>query len=190
MQAQRNNADKPDLHYLHTWYNALCEVAQVCQAGAKKYARGNYLKGQPMSQLLSCAERHLMKFGSPAYSDCDEETKRHHLAHAIWNLLQALENDLNPTIKQRWDDRLRIPDEPKEKERTVQIGTGKEDSSKPNSEECKIPVREVKDIVPEEAKCVYAGLPVAESNHCGGEGAFRSFRSSEAFASKGATPGA
>lgn len=110
-EALRYNTGKPDLHYLHAWYNALCEVCNVCTKGAEKYARGNYLKGQSMSQLLACAERHIFKYGSPKHSDYDEESGKHHLAHAIWNLLQALENDLDPEMKARFDDRLKVPDE-------------------------------------------------------------------------------
>lgn len=110
MQAKRDNAGKPDLHYLDPWYDALCEVAQVCMEGEKKYDRGNYLRGQPHSELLAAARRHTMKFGSFRYPDYDDESSCHHIAHAIWNLLQLLQNDLMGDCE---DDRL-APPEPAE----------------------------------------------------------------------------
>jgi hypothetical protein len=183
MQALRHNENKPDLHYLHTWYNALCEVAQVCQAGAKKYARGNYLKGQPISQLLACAERHIMKYGSYKYSDRDEETKRHHIAHAIWNLLQALENDLDPEAKAKWDDRLRIPEDGKEAQ-TVSKRSGSEGCPTTRCAEDTVQVRESSYIIPKEAVNLHPGFPASEPDYYRGKGAVCSCRSSKAFARK------
>src|SRR4030066_1192010 len=164
MQALRDNSEKPDLHYLHTWYHALCEVCMVCQAGAKKYARGNYLKGQPHSQLLACAERHIGKFGNykeDDYDTGDKGTDRHHIALAIWNLLQLLENDLDVTAKAKWDDRLRVPEDitdgTKKEEKQVQVGTGRESSTRSYEPGHQVHVRAYKDSVPEKEKCLYAG---------------------------------
>ncbi len=115
--ALRYNDGKPELHYLDTWYNAQCEVAQVCMKGAEKYERGNYLKGQPYSQLISAAYRHLGKFGDCRQPDREPESGRHHVAHAIWNLLQLLELDLTEVRKPKpRDDRLRPPPKVREKE--------------------------------------------------------------------------
>lgn len=116
-QAKRYNQDKPDLHYLHTWYDALCEVARVSMAGAEKYERGNYLLGQPYSQLLGCAERHVGKFGDFRRPDYDIEpdangkpgTGRHHIALAIWNLLQLLQHEVGQGDGKKWDNRLKPP---------------------------------------------------------------------------------
>lgn len=116
-QAKRYNKDKPDLHYLHVWYDALCEVARVSMAGAEKYERGNFLLGQPYSELLGCAERHVGKFGDFRRPDVDIEpdangkpgTGRHHIALAIWNLLQLLQHEVGPEGGKKWDNRLQPP---------------------------------------------------------------------------------
>lgn len=113
-QAKRYNSGKPELHYLDVWGDALGEVCQVCMKGAEKYERGNYLLGQPYSQLLSAAYRHISKFGDYRRPDHDDESGRHHIAHAIWNLLQLLQHETqpNPVIadgRNAWDDRLRPP---------------------------------------------------------------------------------
>lgn len=173
MQALRDNEAKPDLHYLHTWYHALCELCMVGMAGAKKYVRGNYLKGQPHSQLLACAERHIGKFGNHKENDYDTGpggTDRHHIALAIWNLLQLLENELDPVAKAKWDDRLRIPTDEPQEERTVPFGSREEDCLVPRAEKSTFPVREVTNKVREEARSVYPGLSVTERSHCGSEG--------------------
>lgn len=192
MQALRDNSEKPDLHYLHTWYHALCEVCMVCQAGAKKYARGNYLKGQPHSQLLACAERHIGKFGNYKEDDYDtgeKGTDRHHIALAIWNLLQLLENDLDVTAKAKWDDRLRVPEEltdgTKKEERDIPLGTGGESSTRSYAEEYKVLVREAQNPLSEKEKCVHPGLPVAERDHRGNEGTLRSSGSRQTSCCKG-----
>jgi len=132
--ALRLDQGKPDLHYLDPWYDALCEVAQVCMGGEKKYARGNYLKGQTHSQLLSCARRHEMKFGSFRHTDIDPESGRHHLAHAIWNLLQLLQNDLDPATKEKFDNRLRPPADDEQ----VQKQAGGEGSPQPARKKGKV----------------------------------------------------
>ena len=107
-QAKRYDVGKPKLEYLFTWRGALSELAQVCMKGEEKYERGNYLRGQPYSQLLNSATRHLFKFGDPNTPDTDEESGRHHIAHAIWNLLQLLEHE-QAGRGDEWDDRLRKP---------------------------------------------------------------------------------
>ncbi len=108
MAALRYNKGKPEMHYLDPWYDALAEVCLVCMQGAEKYERGNYLLGQSYSELLSASKRHEMKFGSPIYPDFDSESGRHHIAHAIWNLVQLLQAELNP-MQGTVDDRLMAP---------------------------------------------------------------------------------
>jgi hypothetical protein len=192
MQALRDNSEKPDLHYLHTWYHALCEVCMVCQAGAKKYARGNYLKGQPHSQLLACAERHIGKFGNYKEDDYDtgeKGTDRHHIALAIWNLLQLLENDLDVTAKAKWDDRLRAPEDTidgtKQEERNIPFSARSEDCLEAIARQGKIHLREDKDSIPEKEECVYTGLPVTERNHSGSKRTLRGSGSNETSCCKG-----
>lgn len=114
-EAMRHNEGKPELDYLHTWYHALCEVAAVCQKGGEKYVVGNYLLGQDYRQLLGASGRHQGKFGSPFEPDIDEESGRHHIAHAIWNLLQLLQLEVGPQLKDEvtnrflFDNRIRPP---------------------------------------------------------------------------------
>lgn len=96
MTALRFNEGKPELDYLATWYDALCEVVKVCMANSEdhggKYPTGNYLLGQSDRQLLQCAYRHAMKAGSPHYDDIDPDDGCLHAAKAVWNLLQYLQN--------------------------------------------------------------------------------------------------
>lgn len=106
-EAERHNAGKPDLHYLHPWYDAMCEVARVCMKGEEKYDRGNYLLGQDWVQLLSAGERHAFKFGSFRHPDRDEESGCVHLAHDIWNKLQLLQSYLDGETHR--DNRLKPP---------------------------------------------------------------------------------
>lgn len=114
-KALRYNEGKPELDYLYTWYDALVEVAKVCQAGAEKYDVGNYLLGQDYRQLLGASARHQGKFGDYRQDDYDDESNRHHIAHAIWNLLQLLQLEVGPQIKGDvtnqflFDNRIRPP---------------------------------------------------------------------------------
>lgn len=59
---------------------AILEVSKVCEAGAVKYERENWRKGQPLSRYFDSAFRHLVKY---ALNWTDEP----HLDQAIWNLL-------------------------------------------------------------------------------------------------------
>ena len=65
-------------------WNAIIEVSQHCEEGAKKYGERNIDKGAPLHSLLDSAARHLAKFIS---GQADED----HLVSACWNLLWALE---------------------------------------------------------------------------------------------------
>lgn len=67
----------------------LAEVAKVAAYGRSKYDKYNWKKEAPMSQYFDCAYRHLTKWWYG--QDTDSESKCHHLAHAAWNLLAALE---------------------------------------------------------------------------------------------------
>lgn len=110
-RAERHDKGKPELYYLDSWPTALNEVARVCTNGAKKYTRGNYLLGQPYSELISAAHRHGFKFGNHLTPDYDRESGCHHIAHQIWNLLQLLELALRKETADKWDDRLCPPKE-------------------------------------------------------------------------------
>jgi len=83
---------------------------------------------------------------------------------------------------------LRIPDEPKkEEERNIPFRSRSEDCLEPESLKREFSVREAEDRFPTQAECLQTRLPTPQQHPCGGEGAVRSFRSSEAFARKGTT---
>jgi hypothetical protein len=64
----------------------LAGVARVLMFGSKKYAPWNWAKGGPWSTAFDCAMRHMLKFWY-CRDECDDESKLHHLDHAICNLL-------------------------------------------------------------------------------------------------------
>lgn len=75
--------------------NALKAVCAVYAFGERKYDRGNYRKGAPVSTYIDSALRHLL-----ALEERDVESKLPHLAHAFWNIWIALDQ---PSWR---DDRL------------------------------------------------------------------------------------
>lgn len=71
----------------------------ICEFGAKKYARGNYRKGAPITNYLDSFARHII-FGPMRGEEFDPESGLPHRQHAQWNLFQALDQP-------EWrDDRL------------------------------------------------------------------------------------
>lgn len=74
------------------------EFCKVCEYGERKYNRGNYRKGAPISQYLDCALRHGVAFVNG--TALDKESGCHHLAHMFWNLWMALD------MPEHRDDRL------------------------------------------------------------------------------------
>lgn len=64
------------------------EVARVFDFGAKKYARNNWQKGLPYSNLLDSAGRHLLAI--LAGDSLDKESELHHTHHIAWNLYVLL----------------------------------------------------------------------------------------------------
>jgi len=71
---------------------ALHAVAQVYEKGALKHGENNWAKGMPTKYMLDSALRHINQYRMGDQGDP-------HLSHAIWNLLCALENDLDPELK-------------------------------------------------------------------------------------------
>lgn len=112
-QAKRFDTGKPELDYWDQWYEAMCEVARVCRQGAAKYEVGNYLLGQTYRELVNSGRRHTGKFASYRWNDYDEESSCHHLAHAIWNLMQCLQHEM--TGAKQWDNRIKPPAVPEPK---------------------------------------------------------------------------
>lgn len=68
---------------------ALAEVSKVAAYGRAKYDKYNWKKGTNASQYYDCAMRHMLKWWYG--QDNDSESKCHHLSHAAWNMLAALE---------------------------------------------------------------------------------------------------
>lgn len=77
---------------------AFRELCKVYEYGSKKYARGNYRKGAPLTTYLDSALRHILAYGSGETKDV--ESGCHHLGHALWNLWIAMDQ---PPVR---DDRL------------------------------------------------------------------------------------
>lgn len=77
-QGIKFDGDKPDLSMLS--FNALSQISQAFQFGAKKYGRYNYLGGMEWTRIAAAGLRHIYKWlwGE----DRDDESGLHHLAHA------------------------------------------------------------------------------------------------------------
>lgn len=85
-EAKRLNTGKPQLSYALTFPHALACFAKVCEKGAEKYDRGNYLKGgKPASEYADCLLRHLSDWQNG--QDIDLESGNNHLGHVVWNAL-------------------------------------------------------------------------------------------------------
>ena len=85
-KALRQNTGKPELSYILTFPTALKSFAQVCMKGAKKYERGNYLKGgKPATEYIDCMLRHITAWQNG--EDFDPESGCSHLGHVVWNAL-------------------------------------------------------------------------------------------------------
>jgi hypothetical protein len=85
------------------------ELCKVYEYGSKKYARGNYRKGAPLTTYLDSALRHILAYGAGETNDA--ESACHHLAHALWNLwiaadLPVMRDDRLPPIREWYDDKF------------------------------------------------------------------------------------
>lgn len=69
------------------------ELAKVFMFGAKKYKRGDWLKGRPYMDTLDSAMRHLFKHYILGETH-DDESGCHHMAHYCWNILAVIQYDL------------------------------------------------------------------------------------------------
>jgi hypothetical protein len=89
MAAARDNAGKPELSYLLDLPRSLTALVKVFEQGARKYSRGNWLKGgKPDQEYLDSALRHLLALQTNVY---DADTGCMHAAHVVWNLLALIE---------------------------------------------------------------------------------------------------
>jgi len=79
--ADREDTDKPDLTLNLLGKEANEGEARVWAVGAKKYARGNWLKGMEISRAAASLIRHLMKFLNGENND--NETGLPHVDHIV-----------------------------------------------------------------------------------------------------------
>lgn len=85
----KHDSGKPDLS--HISLTLMEEVARVREFGAKKYSRGNWLKGFKYTRSIAAALRHIFAFSSG--EDLDPESGLSHISHAIC-CLEHLLNDI------------------------------------------------------------------------------------------------
>ena len=69
-------------------YDAVEEVVKVLTYGANKYEARNWERGIEYSRLFAAAQRHMVAWMKG--EDIDPESNRHHLAHAVCELLFIL----------------------------------------------------------------------------------------------------
>ena len=84
--ALRDDGGKLPIHLIPPEF--ILELAAIFKYGAEKYAPDNWKKGMNYSRMYSSAMRHLLAFWDG--DDVDDESDRHHLAHAAWNCLALL----------------------------------------------------------------------------------------------------
>ena len=85
-------------------YKALEQVSFIHLHGDGLYGLGNWRKGQPMSELLNSGMRHITAVITG--EDLDPKSGKHHLAHAAWNILVALNQTIHPEHYAKLDDRI------------------------------------------------------------------------------------
>ena len=82
-QAMRFNEGKPQYSLIDL--KSLEPMARVLEFGAKKYARDNWKKGLPMSQILDSMMRHIAAMQDGEY--IDPESGLPHIGHIQCNAL-------------------------------------------------------------------------------------------------------
>ena len=82
-RALRYNKDKPMLGLIDAEFEL--ELGKVLTAGAIKYAKENWRKGLPWTEVVDSMKRHINAFMRG--EDIDPETDCHHMAHAACNAM-------------------------------------------------------------------------------------------------------
>jgi hypothetical protein len=99
-QGLRYNDNKPKLSFVAEFPNALVGVTRVLEFGAQKYARSNWQKGLPFTEVLDSMMRHQIAWTNG--EDLDPESGLSHLDHILCNALFL--SELSRT-KPDFDDR-------------------------------------------------------------------------------------
>ncbi len=81
--------------------DVLEQIVEIFTDGAAKYGEYNWSKGMSWSRVFAAAQRHQWAWW--AREDIDDESQRHHLAHAIVNLMFLLAYETRGMGE--WDDR-------------------------------------------------------------------------------------
>jgi len=68
-------------------------VIAVWEAGEKKYAAYNWMKGMPWTEVLNSAQRHVIHMLNG--NQIDSETGQHHAAHFICNCMMLVHYTVN-----------------------------------------------------------------------------------------------
>ena len=63
-------------------------VIRVWEMGEKKYAKFNWMKGMPWSEIINSYQRHVMKMYNG--HQVDEDSGEHHAAHLICNAMMLV----------------------------------------------------------------------------------------------------
>jgi hypothetical protein len=100
----RRDSDDGKPPFSKLMWTALEEVAQVHKYGDDHYGVGNWRKGQPLTSTIDSAIRHLQK--TLKGKDYDSRSKRLHAAHAAWNCLLVVHQQLYPDYYAELDDRI------------------------------------------------------------------------------------
>lgn len=85
-------------------WEAIEDVSKIHEFGDHHYGKGNWRKGQPVTELLNSAMRHLSAFLRG--EDRDPKSGKCHLSHAAWNILVALRQWLLKGRYRALDDRM------------------------------------------------------------------------------------
>ena len=83
--------------------DVLVEIAEVLSFGAKKYEAYNWAQGLSYRRVFAALLRHLWAFWRG--QNLDDETGRHHLAHAGCCLMFLLHYEMNREKFSVYDDR-------------------------------------------------------------------------------------
>ena len=84
-QGDRDNSSKPVISMVLEAPAAIEGVARVLEFGREKYARSNWKKGLPYTEIIDSMSRHLLKIMSG--EDIDPESELPHCSHVLCNAL-------------------------------------------------------------------------------------------------------